>query len=314
MNHYRKRYKSAGKWVWVLPSFVVITLCLKVAAIASSHTNQKALTTSDVEVLSRERQSGDKFSEDLRKAWEAYGVGNSNLASSYFQKVFDVEQSNDSERVQALYGLAVNAAYGTPERPKKAKKYFKQIAEQYPQNTVAAWALLKLGQLEGTDTSQQRQIAREYYRRLLEQYPDSLAIHESVVRLAGTYFHELDPNLTEIGTEILEKHLEKYPDNPLASIMRFRLFYWYAEVEKDYDRAIKHGAKLGEMKMANSDRWGQQYWSVAQIYLYKLNEPQEALKWYKKIVDERSRDLFVFPAKQKIKQITEQLEIQSKIE
>lgn len=311
MEKYTMRYIHAWKRVWILFSFVIAILCLTAISIVASQANDKVYNSSDVAELSLERQSGDKFSEDLRQAWEAYNLGNNTLSSSIFKKVFDADLSNNSERVQALFGLAVNAAYGTIERPKKARKYFNRIVEQYPQNTVAAWALLKLGQLEGTDSTAQRQAAREYYQKILEQYPDSLAIHESVVRLAGTYFYELDPNLTKVGTEILESHLEKYPDNPLASIMRFRLFYWYAEVEKDYEHAIKHGAILGELKMSNSDRWGQQYWSVAQIYHYKLNMPREALKWYKKIIaDETPLNLFTFSAKQKIKEITENLEIQ----
>jgi len=66
--------------------------------------------------------------------------------------------------------------------------------------------------------------------------------------------------------------------------------YWYQEVDRDYDRGLEHSIALSEMKMSDPARWGQVMWNTAQVYRIRKNNPAEALRWYRRIVDEAPND------------------------
>ena len=45
--------------------------------------------------------------------------------------------------------------------------------------------------------------------------------------MSSSYFFEVESRFADKGVELLERHLERYPDNPLASVMHMRLNIWY---------------------------------------------------------------------------------------
>lgn len=253
--------------------------------------------------LTSDRQQADTHAEIFRAAWQAHRRGSSPDAISLFQSVLDSETTNEAERVQAMYGLATVLTFGmTPDR-EQAKALLTQIIQDHAGNPAAPWALLELGRLLSGETPEAREAERGIYHRVLDEYPDSVAIHEATVRLAGSYFSELDPGQVGRATTMLESHLKAYPDNPLSSVMHFRLMYWYQEVDRDYDRGLEHSIALGEMKMSDPARWGQHMWNTAQVYLLRKNNPTEALRWYKRIVEVAPNDRMVGDARQMIERL-----------
>jgi tetratricopeptide (TPR) repeat protein len=274
----------------------------------TSFGNTESKIDSEVKVLTRERQGGQEYKDDLKKAWRAFDIGDTRTVHELFTRVSEKADATDAEKVQALFGLATNYQFAIPKgKPDKAREYFQRIVDEHPKNTVAAWALLKLGILEGSADLEARNRAKVFYQRVRDEYPTSLAIHEATLRIAMGYFFDMEPEQVAIAIEMLEKHMKDYPDNPLASIMLFRLSYWYSEIERDYEKSIKHGLVLGEMKMADPQRWGMQFWGVAQTLRYRLNQPEEAIKWYQKIIDDCPRYYLVLPARRAIAELTEQL-------
>ena len=266
----------------------------------------------NVKVLSSERQSAAKYKPELQKAWRSFNIGDTQKAHDLFQQVESRPDATEAEKVQALFGLATNYQFAIPKgKPEKARQYFRRIIEEYPNNSTASWALLKLGTMEGSANLDARNRARKYYREVLAQYPSGLAIHEATLRLAQTYFFELEPEEAANGMEILENHMKQYPDNPLASSMLFRLSYWYSEVERDYENSYRHGRILGELQMADPQRWGMQFWNVAQTLRFRLNQPEESLKWYRKLIDDCPYHYLVLPSRIAIAQLHEQLNEQA---
>jgi tetratricopeptide (TPR) repeat protein len=267
---------------------------------------QDKQTDLDIHVLTRDRQHGAGYSDVLRQAWKAYNTSNNPKAAKLFQQVLNADNANAAERTQALFGLGINFSYSVHPEQHKAKQYFLQLVDDYPQNPAAPWAIIELACLQGTDTLQERQNARKHYYNILKKYPLSTSIHEAALRLASTYFYEIEPELNSNAVKVLEEHLKKYPDNPLASTMRFRLVYWYEEVNRNYEKGLEHALVLGELKMADPYRWPMQYWNIAQMYRIKFKKPAEAIKWYQKIIDESPRDYLVYAAKQFVKELSEE--------
>ena len=299
--------KNRSTWTWGYFICAVAVIIMTFVISSEALQEQKTSENSDIAYLTTDRQQGDKFSSVLKRAWQAYNTANNPKAAGLFQEVLAADNANDAERVQALFGLGVNSGYSIHSDQQKAKQYFTQIVENYPQNPAAPWAMMELAYLLGTDTLQERNNGRKYYLQIIEKYPNSPAIHEATLRMASTYFFEIDPELNSNAVKVLEEHLKKYPDNPLVSTMRFRLAYWYEEVDRDYEKGLEHALILGELKMADPYRWPMQYWNIAQMYRIKFNKPAEAVKWYQKIVDEAPRDYLVYAAKEFIKGLSEEI-------
>jgi len=252
----------------------------------------------DVDVLGREKQAGDQYSNRLREAWSEYNTSGFSEAVELFESILTADDAHDTDVVQALYGAAISYSYLAPVPDlETARNYFELLLNKFSHYPAAAWALLELARMESLNEEEGRTRARAYLRRLMEDYPESLAIHEGALRMANTYFYELDPALTAKGIAILESHLSDYPKNPLASIMHFRLAYWYTETMHAHGKALPHSLRLGHLRMADPFRWSRHYWHIAQLYRLKFDEPEQARVWLRKIVEEAPLSEHTFAAK-----------------
>jgi tetratricopeptide (TPR) repeat protein len=151
---------------------------------------------------------------------------------------------------------------------------------------LAAWALIEIGTLKVDKSRPNQEAGRAYYRRVLADYPDTVAVHEAALRLANSLLYELTDAEMEAGAAILEDHLRRHPDNPLAVIMHFRLDYYYNDIRQDYAACLPHAIKVAEMKFSDPFRWSRQYWHVAEILRLRLGRADEAMQWYRRIMEE----------------------------
>jgi len=267
----------------------------------------------EYEVLMSERQAAGRFSEDLRKAWNAFGSLNMAEAIELFERLNNAPNAAQGDRVQALYGLGLCYRYSHLKEDKyKAREYFNQLVEAYPQNSAAAWALLELGIMENIYTLEGKLEARRHYQRLLRNYPLSLAIHETALRLTDTYLGKIiDPTEIETGLSILEKHIDKYPDNPLVGSMHYRVGYFYFACLQDYEKSLPHSVANSTLRMEDPYRWPEDFWHTAMNFM-RLNRVEEALPWFQKIVNESPCAREALPAKEMIERINRYLENRSK--
>lgn len=254
---------------------------------------------------------GEKYTIDdtLKSAWDAYFHANGAKAIKLFDQALSFPDRSDDKEVQALFGLGTVYAYaaGLTNIP-KARNYFLHIIDNHPNSPCVPFAFLKLGLLEGRITPAERERARDYLLSAMQRDPNSLAAHEAVLRLSNLYFYEVDPALAIKGVEILENHLKQYPTNLLAYLMHFRLSYWYQDVYRDYELGLNHSLHAAKFGMSDPQRQCMVYWNIAQIYRLRMNKPEQACIWYKKIIIEYPRDYFVFPAKIQLSNLTNQAE------
>jgi tetratricopeptide (TPR) repeat protein len=228
------------------------------------------------------------FRTELIQAWHAYGRSNLETAEPLFRRVTEARAAPPpAELCEALFGLGWCHAFRRPlpDTP-GAVKIFSRIAREFPADSLAPWALIELGNLQVKKGQPRQEAGRKHYREVLEKYADTPAVHEAVLRLANSLLYEMtDPEMTE-GASVLEKHLARHPDNPLAVIMHFRLDYYYGDIRLDYAACLPHAIRVAEMKLSDPFRWSRQYWHVAEILRLRLGRPLEAARWYRRIVDE----------------------------
>ena len=262
-------------------------------------------------VLMSERQAADQYHDELTEAWSLYSALNIPEATRAFEDVRISEGVRERDLVQALYGLGLCYRYHML-RPnlEAARACFDEIASRFPQNRVAAWALMERGSLEDLETEAGRAAARTYFRRVLAEYPESLAIHETALRLAGTYLgRTLDPELIREGLAVLEDHIERHPDNPLVGTMHYRVGYFYFACLQDYEKALPHSVATSTLRMEDPYRWPEDYWHTAMNFM-RLDRPAEALPWFEKILIDKPRSREALSAKQMVERINRYLDDQ----
>jgi tetratricopeptide (TPR) repeat protein len=262
-------------------------------------------------VLMSERQAAEQYHDELTEAWSLYSALNIPDATKAFAAVRAAEGAGERDLVQALYGLGLCYRFHM-HRPKieEARACFDEIALRFPQNSVAAWALMERGSLEDLETEAGQVAARSFFRRVLEEYPESLAIHETALRLAGTYLgRTLDPELIREGLTVLEDHIENHPDNPLVGTMHYRVGYFYFACLQDYEKALPHSVATSTLRMEDPYRWPEDYWHTAMNFM-RLDRPEEALPWFEQILIDKPTSREALPAKQMIERINRYLEDQ----
>jgi hypothetical protein len=234
-----------------------------------------------------QRREAVVFKQELSQAWQAYGRSSLEEAEPLFRRVTEAPAPPPGELCEALFGLAWCHAFRRPlpDTP-GAVEIFTRITRDFPADPLTPWALIELGNLRVTKGQPKQEAGRRFYRQVLEKHAGSPAVHEAVLRLANALLYELtEPEMQE-GAALLEGHLKKHPENPLAVIMHFRLDYYYGDIRLDYEACLPHAIRVADLKLSDPFRWSRQYWHVAEILRLRLGRPAEAARWYRRIVDE----------------------------
>ena len=272
--------------------------------------------TLGVEYLMSEEQGAEVYSEELKEAWLHFRRDDPVSALKVFRQVAGASDAQTPDRRQALFGMGLSYEFMPPEpQAQEAKRAFQAIIEEFPDSTLVPWALLEMGKLSFRKTANldywnnaiDNEEARTYFRRILADYPDSVAIHEAAVRLANTYFFEVDEPASDRALEILQDHLGLHPDNPLAAGMHLLLTIWYSNVMQDYETAAPHAIRLGELQQSNPYRWSEVYWRVATIFHLGLGDLEEAAHWYRKLLEVTPDARQAFQAERELEKIERQL-------
>jgi tetratricopeptide (TPR) repeat protein len=265
----------------------------------------------DVIYLSRAQQNGDKYVESLTQGWYNFEVGNTPGALEEFEKVLSAKDALESETVQALYGLGLTHQYSYQiGAEKKAAKHFQRIVDEFSRNNVAPWALLALGELQGVDSDEQRSRATQYYQQVLEKYPDSIAIHEAALQNFSASSYDMNHEVWSEKAALLEEHLNRYPINPLATTMHYRLTAWYG-MNYEHKKALYHNIIIGKKRMCDPFRWSGNWWGIAQTLYYFCDLPELSILWHQKILDYCPRSRLRLPARQRIEAIQHELQQKS---
>lgn len=259
----------------------------------------------DVAELTRGRRAAGVYAQELSRAWALFDRAEIRDARDLFSDVAESADATEEDRVQALMGLGWCGRFGRP-RPDRnlALHSFTELIERHPDHPAAPWALIELGILHTRKERSGGATARPFFQQVLDEYPDSPAIHEALLRLAGTWFYDIDDEYSARGFRHLERHIEEHPGNPLAIIMHFRLAHWSFEVFQDYSRGLPHSRYVAREGMSDPSRWPFINWQVAEVYRLRLGQPDKAIPFYARIILDSPRSMHVLGAKKRIEELT----------
>ena len=269
----------------------------------------------------REQGQAQRYGDELKKAWERFHTGDPAEALRRFQAILEEDPLPEPDRIQALYGSGFSYRFMRPfPNQERAIAIFENLLGQYPNNRLTPWLFLELGILKrrkSADLEYEPDLSvnaesRGYFQRILDDYPDSVVVHEAAIRLSSSYFFEVETQYADKGVELLERHLERYPDNPLASVMHMRLNIWYFAVHQDFEKSQVHALRLGEMRMSDPFRWSRNYWHIAQTYLIAFDDPARAAPWFRRIIEEAPKSPHVFLARKILREIERDTGLEAK--
>lgn len=291
--------------------------CLFAAGLASAAmAEDREDRGGDVAALMSEQRPAGRYGEELQRAWERFHSGDPGEALERFQAVLEEESLPESSRIQARYGIGYCHRFMRPIPDEaRAVAVFEGLLEEYPDSDLTPWLLLELGILsrkKSADLEYEPNLAvnarsRGFFERILEEFPESVVVHEAAIRLSSSYFFEVEREYADRGVEILERHLRRYPDNPLIVVMHMRLSVWYFAVHRNFEKSQEHAVKLGTLRLSDPFRWSRNYWHIAQTYRFAFNDPAAAAPWFRRIIEEAPKSPHVFLARKILRQIERDL-------
>jgi tetratricopeptide (TPR) repeat protein len=247
------------------------------------------------------------ISQVLKAGWRQFSIQDTESSIRNFTHVLNEEDVPADKKIQALYGLGLSYKFAAPKPDlEMSRKHFNSILQEYPDDNSVPWVMLELGNIAAK--TGERSKARSLYERVLSEKENTAAADEAVLRLAQLYFTDYDSDEDYKGVDILKRYLEEKPDNPLARVMLFRVVYRLGETNQKYMESLPYAERLGEMKMFDPFRWGQQFWYLGQVYRLIAGNEERAAYWYQKILDECEFDQRRYSSRQMLEKIREDSE------
>lgn len=234
------------------------------------------------------------------QGWSALDRMDWSSASAYFHRAADLAESSPGSRAEALYGLGLSYAYANPPNVKEALAAFGQIAKDFPSMDCAGWAALEGVLLRGRTSDLDSVAEAEAMMEIARQHSGRAVAHEATLRAAMSL---LEAGQGDRGVTLLQDYLRQYPDNADAPLMRFLIAYWKMEIDENYEGALPILLELAEHGLAEPRRRAMVMWSIAQIYRLHENDPQAALLWYRRIVQEFPNEITTGDARRMISQL-----------
>ncbi len=237
---------------------------------------------------------------DLMQGWNALDRMDWSSATTYFRRAADMAEASPGSRAEALYGLGLSCAYANPPKVEDALAAFGQITKDYPSADCAGWAALESVLLRGRAADLDSVAEAEAILEIARLHPGHAVVHEATLRAAMSL---LEAGQGNRSATLLQDHLRQYPDNAEAPLMRFLVAYWKMEIDGDYEGALPVLLELAEHNLAEPRRRAMVMWSIAQIYRLHRNDPQTALLWYRRIVQEFPNEITTGDARRMISQL-----------
>lgn len=237
---------------------------------------------------------------DLMQGWNALDRMDWTSAAAHFRRAVDMEETSPASRAEALYGLGLSYGYANPPQVVEALAAFAQITKDYSSADCASWAALESVLLRGRAGDIDSLAEADELLEVAARHRGHAVVHEATIRAAMSL---LEAGQGERSAKLLNDHLRQYPDNAEAPLMRFLIAYWKMEIDEDYEGALPILLELAEHNLAEPRRRAMIMWSIAQIYRLHRDDPQTALVWYRRIVEEFPNEITTGDARRMIRQL-----------
>lgn len=202
----------------------------------------------------------------------------------------------DAAWLESTYCLALAQHHVQPPDATtigSARSLYQEVIDRAPQSRWAARAMLNIGRIEElrdypTDVVD-LDAARSHYERVVALFPKDPIAGEATLRAAATLVMAYDaPEYAKVrqGVALLERWLQQYPDEPLASVMWQYAGDSYFRPLADYANALRCYEEVDRLGWVDRGNQGPWYWRCALLAERELNLPDVAAKYYAKIIVE----------------------------
>jgi outer membrane protein assembly factor BamD len=199
----------------------------------------------------------------------------------------------------------------------RAREFFSELLNNYPQSPVRADAKLALGDaFLGEDTAASLVYAQNEYREFLSFYPTSSRADYAQMQLGMVHYNQMlnpqrDQSETKEAIREFQTFMDRYPGSPLAPQVKQRLreskdrlsdwdvavgnFYLnvraYSSAEQRYRYVLEHDPEYSHRDSL--------YFHLAET-LEKTDKKAEALPYYERLVEEFEQSEYLQEAKRRI--------------
>jgi outer membrane protein assembly factor BamD len=208
----------------------------------------------------------------------------------------------------------------------RARTYFSELLESYPQSPLRADAKLGVGDtFLGENNSASYDYAHNEYREFLAFYPTNPKADYAQMQLGMVHFNQMlspqrDQTETRAAIKEFQTFIDRYPRSPLINQVRQRLREakdrlsdWDLEVANFY-LSIRHyaGAEPRYRELLKSDpeytRRDSVYFHLAEM-LEKVDKKTEALPYYERLLNEFEKSEYLEEARKRVDRLKLELKL-----
>ena len=211
----------------------------------------------------------------------------------------------------------------------RARTYFSELLESYPQSPLRAEAKLGVGDSYlGENNSASNVYAQNEYREFLAFYPTNPRADYAQMQLGMVHFNQMlnpqrDQTETKEAIKEFQVFIERYPRSPLINQVRQRLREakdrladWNLQVGNFYLSIRNYpGAESRYRDLLKDDpeyvRKDSLYFHLAEL-LEKTNRAAEALPYYERLLNEYEQSEHLEEARRRVDRLKMELKVEPK--
>ncbi|MCF7853213.1 MAG: tetratricopeptide repeat protein [Candidatus Pacebacteria bacterium] len=191
----------------------------------------------------------------------------------------------------------------------QAVQVYEQFIQNFPDNPLCAKAYFNIGRCYDAFTLEREkdiQKARTAYRACYESYPDSQWADQAYFWHANSYIYKLTPRTAETAAKMLETFLQNYPRSLLTAVAHSQLSELYCAWLNDHRASIRHSEAALDHGIRDTNIRRLHLYRLGYLYQFKMNDAANAIRWYKKLMDESpmQSDPNYFAAKKRVEELT----------
>ena len=208
----------------------------------------------------------------------------------------------------------------------RARTYFSELLESYPQSPLRAEAKLGVGDtFLGENNSASYVYAQNEYREFLAFYPTNQRADYAQMQLGMVHFNQMlnpqrDQTETREAIKEFQTFVDRYPNSPLITQVKERLRQakdrlsdWDLQVGNFYQSVrLYHAADVRYRHVLASDpeysRKDALYFRLAET-LEKSDKKAEALPYYERLLKEYEQSEYLEEAKKRIERLKQELAV-----
>ena len=207
----------------------------------------------------------------------------------------------------------------------RARQYFSELLESYPQSALRADAKLGVGDSYlGENNSGSYVYAQNEYREFLAFYPTNPRADYAQMQLGMVHFNQMlnpqrDQTETREAIKEFQTFVDRYPRSPLINDVRQklreskdRLSDWELQVGRFYLSIRNYGGSEDRFRglLKNDPEYTRKdsvYFYLAEV-LERMQKKPEALPYYERLLDEYEKSEHLEEAKKRIQRLKQELQ------